>query len=197
MGGSGGGAQTAVSFDALDNLTAMTITGWYKSDGAFAGLARLVDRAAPTVGAGEWSLYFDPTPGRLQLNLGGTTFFNTTGDYWQTNKWIFFAVRFVGSSSVNFFIGDTNTTASLLSSTGGPVPANLGDGTRKLTVGNRENLGRAFKGCIDDVRIYDEAISDTNIEAIRVEGIPEPGTIGLLSLSSVLLIARRHRWRER
>lgn len=195
MGGSGGGAQTAASFDALDSLTAMTITGWYKSDGAIAGLARLVDRADASVGAGQWSLYFDPTPGRLQLNLGGTTFFNTSGDYWVTNTWMFFAVRFIGGSSVSFFVGDTATSATLLTSAGGTVPADLGDGTKKLTVGNRENLGRAFKGFLDDVRIYDEAISDTGIEDIRVAGIPEPGTIGLLGLSAAVLMVFRRRSR--
>ncbi|MCX7916288.1 MAG: hypothetical protein N3A53_08325, partial [Verrucomicrobiae bacterium] len=138
MGGTGGGAWTAGSLDALDNLTAMTVTGWYRSDGSFAGLARLVNRADNTIGAGMWAIYTDGTSGRLQANIGGATTVNTSGNYWQANKWIFFAVTYQGggSPSVNFFIGDeTPPVTALTSSTSGTLPANLGDGSNVLVVG--------------------------------------------------------------
>lgn len=188
--GTGGYAQTSASFDAVDNLSQATITGWMNIQVA-ASLARLVDRADGSVGSGQWSLYIDGDTSKLQLNLGGTSY--VSNSFLTTDQWIFFAVVINeddGGNKIKFYSGDTLTAVTsrgVLSSTS----PGLGDNSKKLTIGNRENAGRAFDGYLWDVRIYDEALSSSALETVRVSGIPEPTTLGLIFLPAGILLSRR------
>ena len=62
--------------------------------------------------------------------------------------------------------------------------------TEVLLVGTSRN-GGSFNGAIDDVRIYDNVISQGEINAWA--GIPEPSGIALLGLAGATLIFRRRR----
>lgn len=46
---------------------------------------------------------------------------------------------------------------------------------------------------IDDVFFFDEALTGAQVEAIRVAGVPEPSTLGLLALGSLALLRRGRR----
>ena len=51
--------------------------------------------------------------------------------------------------------------------------------------------GQSFNGALDDVRIYDNVLTASEILAVRNSAIPEPSTFGLLALSAFGLIRRR------
>jgi hypothetical protein len=184
--GTGGYAQTSAAATFLDGLTQATITGWFNTETA-ASLARLVDRGDNTVGTGQWSLYFDGDPNKLQLNLGGTGYVSSA-DFGGTNTWVFFAVVIDGSSS-KFYKG-TPTSSSAAAGTFS-ASTGLGTNTKKLTVGNRESGSRAFDGHLWDIRIYDEALTDSQVETVRASAIPEPTTLAALPLLGSTILLRR------
>jgi len=51
----------------------------------------------------------------------------------------------------------------------------------------------SFDGLIDDVAIYDTALSLTELDDIRDNGVPEPGSLALLGLGGLLIGTRRRR----
>jgi D-aminopeptidase len=50
--------------------------------------------------------------------------------------------------------------------------------------------GQSFNGLIDDVRIYDEDLSEAAIMA-AMNNVPEPSSAGLLALTGLLFLRRR------
>ena len=64
-----------------------------------------------------------------------------------------------------------------------------GNGVEALLVGTSRNKG-SFKGDLDDVRVYDETLTGTQIAALATV-IPEPTSGILLSLASLALLRRR------
>ncbi len=54
-------------------------------------------------------------------------------------------------------------------------------------------VGTGFDGRIDDVRIYDGALTGQEIEDLYNSGIPEPASVGLLGLGFLMMRLRRHR----
>lgn len=56
-------------------------------------------------------------------------------------------------------------------------------------LGRRQNFTSPFNGTIDDVRIYDDALSPLEVAAL----VPEPSALALLGLGGLLLARRRRR----
>ncbi len=73
---------------------------------------------------------------------------------------------------------------------GGNAGAYTTNGVEALLVGTSRNKG-SFKGDLDDVRVYDEVLSATQIADLATVAIPEPTSGILLSLASLALLRRR------
>ncbi len=61
---------------------------------------------------------------------------------------------------------------------------NLGSGYEYINIGKNPRFGGYFKGTIDDVFIYEGALTANELDAIRQNGItpmPEPNTLLLLT----------------
>jgi len=51
--------------------------------------------------------------------------------------------------------------------------------------------GNSFNGLIDEVRMYDSVLSAAEIGAFGTAAVPEPTSLGLLSLAGLALLRRR------
>jgi hypothetical protein len=73
--------------------------------------------------------------------------------------------------------------------------ASFARGDVNLLIGFAGGNGGAFGGLLDDVRVYNTALSDAEIAALpATDPVPEPGTLGLAGLAVTgLLVARRRR----
>jgi hypothetical protein len=164
---------------AVDGLSAFTLSGWFRTELADTFLPnatpRLVnnhDDGAGSAGDGFNLQFLTGSEGDLKLEVDDDTGggVNTTGAlYSGKQKWVFFAVSYDGSATidnVNFYIGFRDdaeagggpgsaavalvTTASL---DRGPV-----DGESVgLRLANRFGDDRPFKGFLDEIRIDDVA----------------------------------------
>ena len=72
----------------------------------------------------------------------------------------------------------------------GPAALRIGNIQHSSHIYGPEHVG-AFDGVIDDVRIYDRALSGT--EVADLYALPEPATMSLLALGSLAVLRRRRR----
>ena len=76
------------------------------------------------------------------------------------------------------------------------TPGALQDGPNALGIGNQSERNRPFRGLIDEVALYDHALSADQIGAHfdALSPVPEPGALGLLSIGlAAASLARRKR----
>ena len=126
-------------------------------------------------GAAHWSGHWGD-----DINTGGIL--NTEVGVWHHVAW----TNTAGDGLQAIYIDGT------LAATGGgsgQFGAYGGNGVEALLVGTSRNRG-SFNGDLDDVRVYDETLSGTQIAALATV-IPEPTSGILLSLASLALLRRR------
>ncbi len=190
-GAAGGAAESSTIYTALDNKAALTLAGWYKPNGTPVGNSRLLDRAADSVGTGDWSLFFEDT-GKLQFKIGGTSLSSSPSIFYGTG-WVFFAATFQGGSAYNIYVGSPTAAVTNVGNRTTSIPADLGSNSRPLTIGNRDSLSRASSANFFDIRVYDDVQTLGQLEDIRASAIPEPATMGLALGALTLLMGRRVR----
>jgi hypothetical protein len=66
---------------------------------------------------------------------------------------------------------------------------------RNIHIGSGQDDGQNFfwNGQIDDVMMFDEALSAAQIQGIMTNSIPEPSSLGLLGLATLGFVLRRRR----
>lgn len=177
-------------------MNAMTMAMWVNI-GAGATNDRLVSNLGP--GGGGFDLYLNNVSGgAFQLSYG----FNTAGSIVTSSNaqyvmgdWLFIAVTYDGAN-VRFYSGTDEVSLNLnttLGKTGGITASATGFEIGGTPVTDKE---RSPVALFNDVRIYGEALSETQLEAIRQSAIiPEPSTyamiFGVLALGFVAVRKRR------
>lgn len=114
-------------------------------------------------------------PGSDWIGLGNYDF--------ELEPWYQVAIRRTGNTLEAFVNGSSIGTAAITSA----IP----DPSAPFRIGTAEfdRPNRPFRGLIDDVRLYDRALSDDEIREL----VPEPATLSLLVLGSIILINRKRR----
>lgn len=148
----------------LDLSSALTISAWIFSQQT-AGFGRVVSRVAvsgsATVKGYELVVGASQYPPLLQFNAGSLSV--KSNNIIESGKWVFVAVVCV-DRTVKLYVDGILSASSTLSSAipkAGDVP---------LEIGNRgEKHDNKFTGMIDDVRIYERALTDVEISELYNE----------------------------
>jgi hypothetical protein len=198
----------------LDGLSALTLTTWLNVENYPSGNHRLVAKQnAGTFGGFNFSMNATPNDGpvgadnfRLGMFIGnnvssgaadfGAVF--STADVDAANKWVMLAVTYDNSAATNntrFYIGGVNTPMMQLGAPATLPQITVDGGAARFGVGFTDAAPAANTSVIgyqDDVRVYGSAFDLNDLESIRLEGaIPEPGSLSLVALALVGLLARR------
>jgi hypothetical protein len=196
----------------LDGLNTLTLTTWLNVEAYASGNNRLVAKqAAGTFGGFSWNMNAAPNSGpvgpdnfRLGLFLGnnissGPADFGagfSTDDVDAHDKWVFLAVTYDNSLAANnttFYIGGENSSVTQL---GGAITLpqlTIDAGAALFGVGYTDAAPAADTSVIgyqDDVRVYASALTIAELETVRVENIPEPGTSALLLIAAAGVLCR-------
>ena len=186
------GAADFGDINALDGLTAMTITAWVKSThttlGGPSGSARIVSKRT---GANGHDLYYHDTDNELEFVANSSPVANGGGAI-SAGAWTWIAVTYNGSNAT-FYTGDGTTLSAgdTVALANGAINSNA----EALLIGDRAGGGRTFKGLIDNVRIYNSVEDSASLSSIMQfnDVIPEPTTFGLLGVGAGLLMFIRRR----
>ncbi|MFA7171214.1 MAG: DUF2341 domain-containing protein [Candidatus Paceibacterota bacterium] len=166
-----GNANAALSFDGVDdyvdcgndeslNITdEITISTWVKTSQS-KNYQRISDKLD------VWQFYTYTTTGNL-----GSALYTSSGNYGDKDSGKFIAdgiwhnvILVYNGSYIRFYV-DGIKTPNEFSQTG-----TLNINTNDVYIGNRGTLDRGFQGSIDDVRIYNRALSEDEIEQLYLEG---------------------------
>ncbi len=165
----------AGSLSVVDDLPALSVSVWAKPTGyGGGGLAYYVNKSNGGAVNG-WVFQNNFTTSSVRFFAafdGGTNLIVTSAantlPSTEFNKWVHFVVTWDGSSSasnVHIYKNGVEVTYSVQTS---GVGNRTTDATQSLFVGNNQPLGtsRSFSGTLDDVRIYNRVLSQTEITAL-------------------------------
>ncbi len=187
-------ASINVPHDAPLNPDSFTATLWVKPDSAGGYQSALTNRndVGPGVdlqgfilynASGTWSFWTgDGDPGWPGLN----------GAPVEVGEWQHLAISFDADTNTKKIFFNGTETASAIDQ--GYVPNDL----RELHIGGGGDLGVDFRfdGLIDDVGLWDRALSETEIQDVMANGVPEPSTVVLLSTLALFGLGA-YGWRRR
>lgn len=182
--GSGNNSRlmNATDVDAIDGLPAFTLTFWFNLDQTVASATRFLynsDSVSPTKGFVVRTRLSSSKTG-FDIRLGNGTgytevvssYFASGTGYNRLHTWVFAAITWDGSN-VNFYVADAATAVAAAG--GGVFAGPLAADDQPLVVGNRESTSTAgVDGLLDDVRIYDAALSMNDLEAVRLDDLNPP-----------------------
>jgi large repetitive protein len=189
-----GSTKVSIGNPAAFQLTgAVTLAAWVNPDSVSTsgkivsklsstrGYSISVENITSTAGQGQWTFQLSPTGGSSLISC------RTPNDAPAIGQWTHIAGVFdpndSGGPSMKIYLNGqlaytTNSTA---------VPAQQVSSANNVTIGSRPDSVNPFDGKIDEVRIYDEALSASQILAL----VPEPSTISLGVAMMALLGVRR------
>jgi len=166
----------AGSPSSLNDMPAKTIVAWIKpiSFGG-GGYGRIFDKNQSGTNQG-WNLFF---PG--SANLRFSQYFSITNGYWDSaqnsivlNTWQHVAVVYDRASASNvpkFYVNGNLLTISN-SNYQSPSGSASSDASQPLTIGGRTAGDRSFNGNIDEVYVYNRALTQAEIQSLYNAGGP-------------------------
>ena len=86
------------------------------------------------------------------------------------DEWVFLAVTYDGNT-LNGYLNGNKSIEEVTHS--GDITSSISN----FIIGNNSNSSQPFKGMIDDILIYERALSDSEIQSIYVSGITEQSNI--------------------
>jgi hypothetical protein len=197
-------------------LKSFTFTFWFKGDitSSSGSAGRVYEARRGTPNNQTTLLFYNSTTGTdyFQANIGASGVMTSSTDaYSETNEWIFVAFTADANTDVyKFYKGTTSSSVSLVTSNAIPgiegngynypgwAPAQTAGGITDSLVANGTALNRRLGVALDDFRIYgavnhssDGALSQSELESIRLTTIPEPSTMLTVLLGAGLVAMRR------
>ena len=191
------------SSSELNPTAAITVTAWVKARSFAAFAPPIVKKTGE--GSTQWHGYTLETHSNpLGDGIPGVTFIaDVVGpegpNVWPgtqassqsralpMGEWVFLAGVFDGSS-FNLYVGDLNDAP--LGGVPNAFPYPIEPSMNNLNIGrDPSNTGRLFDGLIDEVRIYNRGLNET--EVLAIYNVPEPATMSLLALGGLAVLKRR------
>jgi hypothetical protein len=206
---------TGGDVNKIDGLSQFTLSAWLNLQAAPSGNRRILAKQDGGAFDGfSWNIS-DPGNGAarsasafgMRLFVGGSTAFafdplpsapSFVVD--ADNKWAFVAVTYDGtltSNNVNYYAGSEDGTVSLLATT--TVDAGTVNATAAaFNVGHTDaapTSNTSIPGYVDDARVYGSVLTLAELNDVRLENVPEPGSVLIALLATVGggLLARRVR----
>ncbi len=148
-----------------------TVSAWiHPTSGGSGTYGRIMDKSQSTSANNGWALQIDDGLGDIGFEAGCSS----GAYYWQTNsapapfnQWSHIAIVFDNSDITNdpmFYVN--GNIASIVNNGGGCSGSFDSDAASNLIIGDYQGGARPFDGIIDDVRLYNRAISASEVASM-------------------------------
>ncbi|UCG47826.1 MAG: PEP-CTERM sorting domain-containing protein [Phycisphaerales bacterium] len=194
--GGDGGDNINVGNPPEFNITgAMTITAWvYLDSSSPVHGGRNARILAKMDGGGKrsWSTGIEknvsgvPFPATIQVSSNGSDVIGLHEPTLPLDEWVHYAGVYTPGTSLEVYLNGDLAGIN----TDGIPGAQYSDNGNPVIIGNRPACGDcAWYGSLDEVRLYDEVLTEAQIEAVMAR--PEPATVVMLGLGGLALIRRK------
>ena len=194
-GTSNAAISTSSNLSKLNSMTDVTLTGWVNLAEAPASLDRLFG-----TGPSFLQLWFNSDSTlRFHINNQDAPISNNVTNPFALNTWVFFASTYDGNGGANnlkYYTGtQTGTVTQLGTSVTFAEYTATNIATLEIAGTPQSGSDRTPIGRFSDFRIYNEVLSSSALEAVRVEAlVPEPSSFALLAAGfGALVLFRRRR----
>jgi hypothetical protein len=193
-----------ISGSGVGPMKAFTLTGWLNCRNLQVGPGGNRVLCAHAFGADPGFDLVQNDDGTLQLGVNSWADWPAAGPRSSAqkvtadpaaggNNWVFFAVTYdgtLGSDNLNYYFGSPSQAAALdvaatyaqgvFTSSGAFTVGNLNpaDGARNATGGD----SRCFRGLIDEVQVFNKALSLSEVQAVQVAPAYRPVTVESVSI---------------
>lgn len=173
----------------------ISVAMWVNIAASSAGTRLLADSSHGTSGnAGGWALQLTGD-NRVDFAYGSSMAFfpHISSSVALLTETFHHVAATLSGSDMRIYV-DGVLAGENLAYPGSPLPSVKNNGNIRL--GRHFSVNRQFTGLLDDVRIYDHALSQSEISALSGTSVPEPSSVALLGLAGCLCLRRRHRNRS-
>ncbi len=174
-------AINVTSADPIDDMATFSASAWIYPT-SYAGESaqgRIIDKTNSTNG---WSFYVDNGALHFYANFTSSALNKVTTATLPTDAWAHVAVTWDGtsdSSGVKLFIDGVEQVAFTTDTSG--VGTRVSDDTYNIIMGNNSALNRSFAGNMDEVRIYNRELLNTEVDDMANGGHPTSTWTGVTS----------------
>jgi prepilin-type N-terminal cleavage/methylation domain-containing protein len=135
--------------------TGQSVSVWFKMNAAMGQFTRLIEKATNT----EWAIFVTAGTNSLTVQTvsGGNILFVTPSGYYDGN-WHFLVMTYSSGAVVTLYIDGLKTNQAIST-----IPSTQ---TGILNIGRFGGGGYNWNGLIDDVRIYNRALSAAEVQAL-------------------------------
>ncbi|MEI6881911.1 MAG: LamG-like jellyroll fold domain-containing protein, partial [Bacteroidota bacterium] len=164
--------STAIHFDGVNdyiqashisalNATNLTIEAWVKADSTQADYATIIDKGSDTTSGNGWILQFNGSNGNVRFWSPGGTLVSTTNI--KDKQWHHLAASYDGTNYKLYVDGALENT----------VPSSNGivNNSSNLLIGNSLMGNMNFSGLIDEVRVWNVARTQSQIQVNRTKDL--------------------------
>lgn len=174
------GANDYVDVGSFDvNGTGLTLTGWFNAEAIGTSDGRIISKANGASAADAWWQLSTTDSGsdrylRMRIKAGGatTTLADSTVNL-VTEQWYFAVASYDSDSGILRLYVDGTEVANVAHALGGPLDTNP---AVPVAIGANGTPERFFNGILDDVRVYDQALSAATISDLYEAGAPPEPT---------------------
>ncbi len=162
--------EVTIPHFALSGTSGLTIASWVYLDNAVTD-PRIISKNDTAFNSGhDWALFMDDSGGNERLTTRLRTSGNSAAHRFISSynlpldEWHHVAVTYNETTALISMYVDGIFHSSQTHPDGGPIDA--GNAGRNIAIGNSGSGGRFWDGMLDDIRVYERALSATDIQKL-------------------------------